>query len=61
MDDTVKTRHQETRPLKSGCPVCYEKTKENLTGRTVSYKFLKVFKLLNPKNSLVEMTLKLKA
>ena len=26
---TVKTRHQETRLLKSGCPVSYDQTKEN--------------------------------
>ena len=29
MHRTVKTRHQETRLLKSGCPVSYEQTKEN--------------------------------
>ena len=26
---TVRTRHQETRLLKSGCPVSYKWTKEN--------------------------------
>ena len=26
--NTVKTRHQETRLLKSGCPVSYDNTKE---------------------------------
>ena len=39
--NTVKTRHKETRLLKSGCPVSYKWTKENLTGCTVSYKYLK--------------------
>ena len=27
--NTVKTRHQEARLLKSGCPVSYEETKES--------------------------------
>ena len=35
---TVRTRHQETRLLKSGCPVSYKWTKENITGCRVSYK-----------------------
>ena len=41
IESTVRTRHQETRFLTSGCPVSYKRTKENYTGCTVSYKYLK--------------------